>query len=754
MKIKKILLITALVIAFVIIVLVLLNFLLKPDYNVNLTANIESEIKITRDGNSGIPVIEASTMNDVFFALGYVHTQDKMPVMEYYRMMANSSSAPLLGEDGLVIDRLVKIIGIRSTALKILDELTPKHADYLNSYVAGINRSKKIWEKFLPDEVIGRQWETCDIIAILLLREWSNAFLNNTELLFPISLSSDRGPVGFLIPPELQVFYSEDLSENIALLRKIKNIVKNRIGIFYHGFAFAIPADKRANAQVASAFSFQSQFSTYPGWYPVKIKCDNIQINAITLAGLPFILSGKSKNITFYGINFNLDTQDFIFHEVRLTDGFVSYMGNTGWRDFLTVSEPEFTQGSEKKHDTVYHTEAGPILNEIFEDNQYKRYIVSIKYLLPQASYISSLFELPLSENAAEAVSHTRGVASLPRAYLICQDEMQFVVLSGNFPIRPKSGNVISPRYFNWNGIMDLSNVILPAERYPIIGNNVIHLLPRALREYSSSSAKWLGRFEELVHENSVDSLKKILNDTYTPDCQKFLPIFIKNLESNPITSSRLSRIYLNKWDGHSEIDSVAATLFHSILFDYISETFADKTAFNPDDIMDNYQLLTDNFHKMILGRSPYFNDKRTDVYESPEDIFDRAFLKTLRKLSRSAGPIMDEWKWGNMHRNSYNFSLKTVFSGTLKSEWEKDSYLPGGIDSILNGHVGADLRPKYTSSMMGIFTSSVSEITMDFPCSLHPRTPFEEKNISFEFDQLERVDRMERKHITTIQKR
>jgi len=750
MKIKKILLIIIPVAVIALIMLVLLNFIAKPNYGDNFTADVESDIKIMRDGDIGIPMIEASTMNDVFFALGYVHAQDKMPEMEYYRMMAVSSSASLLGEDGLVIDRLVKIIGIRSAALKILDELDPKYRGYLSSYAAGVNKSKSVWKKILPNGITERQWESRDVIAILLLREWSNAFLNNTELIFPTSLISDRGPVGSFIPPELQAFYNEEFSENVALLRKIKNIVENKIGIFCRGFAFAMSGDKEANAMtVSSAFSFQSQYSTYTGWYPVGIKCGDTKIHAITTAGLPFILSGESENIIFYGINLDLDTQDFIFHEVKTAN---LYMGNAGWDKFLPVSEPEFTHGLNGIHDTVYHTEAGPVLDEVLGE-KYKHYVVSIKYLLPKASYVSALFELPLSKNTAEAVSCTRNVESLPRAYLICKDETQSVVLSGNFPVRPKSKGVISPRHFNWNGVMNLSGTALPAGRYAVIGNNVTHMLPQALKEQSSSSAKWFRRFEELVYEASAgvkmssDSLKKILTDTYTPDGQKFLPLFVKNLEPSLITSSRLSRIYLNKWDYLSATDSVAASLFHSILLDYISETFAGKTAFNLDDIIGNHHLLTDNFYKMILERSPYFDDKKTDYYESAEDMFDRAFLKTLRKLSRSLGPAMDQWEWGKMHRNAYNLPLKTAFSKAFMSEWKKDIYLPGGSGSILNGNVGADLRPKYASSMMGIITSSAFEVTMDFPCSMHPKSPFEEKNISFEFN------RIKPKYITTVTK-
>ena len=747
MRIKKILLIVTPVLVLGLITLVLLHFLTKPEYSGNLTADIESEIKITRDGGLGIPAIEASSMNDVFFALGYVHAQDRMPVMEYYRMIAGSSSASLLGEDGLIIDRLVRIIGIRSAALKILNELTPKHKDYLNAYAAGINKSKRIWKKFLPAGVIERQWESRDIVAILLLREWSNAFLNNTELVFPMSLSPDRGQAESFIPLELQAFYNEELAENVALLRKIKNIVESKIGIFQRGFAFAMPSGKGTNADTVSAFGLQSQYSIYPDWYPVSIKCGAIQIHAVTSPGLPFMLSGRSDNITFYGINLDLDTQDFIFHEVRMTDGLVSYMGTAGWKDFLPVPEPEFTQAPDEKHYTVYHTETGPILNDV-EDSEYKRYVVSLKYLLPKASYISSLFELPLSENTIEAISHTRSVNSMPRIYLISNDERQSVLLSGSFPIRQKNKDVISSRYFNWNGVTDLSGMTLPAGRYAVIGNNVTQLLPQALRAHSLSSAKWLKRFEELVREASAgikispDSLKKILNDTYTPDCEKFLPVFMKNLEANPVTSSRLSRIYFNKWERLSGTNSVAALLFHSILLDYIRETFAGKNVFNIDDVMDGYQLLTDNFYKILSERFPHFS-----LIETPEDVFDRAFLKTLRKLSRGLGPVMDQWEWGKIHRNAYKLPLKTALSGTLVSEWGKDSPLPGGIGSILNGNIGADLRPKYASSMTGVFAAPVFEITMDFPCSLHPRSPFEEKNISFRFDQ------MEQKHVTTITK-
>ena len=98
------------------IILAIFYLAATMDYNTDINANVESEIKIIRNAN-GIPSITTETKNDIFFALGYIHGQDRLSLMEYYRMLATGSAEKLLKDEGEILDRIVRIADRKSTRL-------------------------------------------------------------------------------------------------------------------------------------------------------------------------------------------------------------------------------------------------------------------------------------------------------------------------------------------------------------------------------------------------------------------------------------------------------------------------------------------------------------------------------------------------------------------------------------------------------------------------------------------------------------
>lgn len=722
--------VAALILAGGIVFLVFYN-IATMDYSATIEANIDAEIKVMRDKN-GLPLIEAETKNDVFFALGYIHGQDRLAVMEYYRMLATGLAERLLGEDGKILDHVVNVAGIRSATLRIIEKLPDVYKGHLESYANGVNSIRPKWRKFISSTIPNRQWDSRDIVAVLLLKEWTNAFLNNKELLFPMPVETPRQGLHEIIPPQMRSFYREELSSNIALLQKIKYILKTQIGFFCEGFAFSIPADANLITEEFNAFSFNTPYSRSPDWYPVSIKYADMEIQAITCAGLPFILAGKTNDMSFYSISLDIDTQDFIMEEIKTINGITRFLSREKWEEFSSVDEPLFNAaGKPEDCKTVWYTENRPVLNEISNNTSYRRGVLTMRYILPQEDYIVSLFELPHASGVPQIINTVRGTSSLPKVYFICEKNRNVAIYSGKYPLKTfSSDTLLASRAARPVVFKDLNTTIY-STKYAFVGSELTDALGAAISGTSPAEKSRYERLDELIRAVYLDdtkttaSIREILTDITVPWAEKFVPVFIKNLSANPTTSARFTSLYLKKWDSRAEYNSVASTLFHSILLNYIAATFADKTGFNINDIIENHSILIEPFYKMVMSNSLYFDDKTTEDRETKTEIFDRAFLKTLRECSRAMGPVMNEWRWEKIHKNHYHIPFKKNFMAKFAPNILESVAQAGGITTIYNNGIDADLRPESSSSLLGFFSSSHSEIAMNFSYAMYPLSKF-----------------------------
>src|SRR5579863_7351622 len=95
-------------------------------------------VTVTRDGH-GVPTIEAQTLEDLFFAQGYVAAQDRLWQMDVMRRFASGELSEILGEDTLKIDREQRILGLRAAAGKSLQMASPRDRSYFEAYAHGVN---------------------------------------------------------------------------------------------------------------------------------------------------------------------------------------------------------------------------------------------------------------------------------------------------------------------------------------------------------------------------------------------------------------------------------------------------------------------------------------------------------------------------------------------------------------------------------------------------------------------------------------
>src|SRR5579863_200112 len=101
-------------------------------------SGLSAPVTVTRDGH-GVPTIEAATMEDLFFAQGFVTAQDRLWQMDVMRRYGSGELSEILGEDTLKLDREQRILGLRAAARKSLEIATTRDRSYYEAYARGVN---------------------------------------------------------------------------------------------------------------------------------------------------------------------------------------------------------------------------------------------------------------------------------------------------------------------------------------------------------------------------------------------------------------------------------------------------------------------------------------------------------------------------------------------------------------------------------------------------------------------------------------
>ena len=101
-------------------------------------SGLGSAVMVVRDGH-GVPTITAASLDDLFFAQGYVTAQDRLWQMDVMRRFAGGELSEILGHETLELDREQRILGLRAAAKKSLAMANDRDRGFFAAYARGVN---------------------------------------------------------------------------------------------------------------------------------------------------------------------------------------------------------------------------------------------------------------------------------------------------------------------------------------------------------------------------------------------------------------------------------------------------------------------------------------------------------------------------------------------------------------------------------------------------------------------------------------
>src|ERR1035437_9483074 len=103
-----------------------------------ISENISHDIEIYRD-SLAIPYIIAQNDEDAAFALGYLHAQERLFVMDIARRSAEGRLSEILGQDAIPFDKMFLTVGLKRNSQEYIKRLNPVTLNLLKAYSNGVN---------------------------------------------------------------------------------------------------------------------------------------------------------------------------------------------------------------------------------------------------------------------------------------------------------------------------------------------------------------------------------------------------------------------------------------------------------------------------------------------------------------------------------------------------------------------------------------------------------------------------------------
>ena len=99
---------------------------------------LKAPVEVFRDSD-GVPHIYAETMEDLYFAQGFVHAQERFWQMEFFRRLTAGRLSELFGRETKEMDVFFRTLALSGIAEQEYEMLDAEMRDSLDAFSAGVN---------------------------------------------------------------------------------------------------------------------------------------------------------------------------------------------------------------------------------------------------------------------------------------------------------------------------------------------------------------------------------------------------------------------------------------------------------------------------------------------------------------------------------------------------------------------------------------------------------------------------------------
>jgi penicillin amidase len=673
---------------------------------------MQAPVHVYRDAY-GIPAIFASNPRDLFTAQGFVHAQDRLWQMETVRRITSGTLSQVSGEDYVLFDYFVRVIGLPQLKKRAVDSLSTQERAYVEAYVEGVNafidlRGENLPLEFRTLDLQPEPWTAEDVfsyavyLAWLLQTNYSEEILalqiagtidaDAWNLLFPSS-------PGARLPAEPFFDWAKDLAIaplHPAATSMYEFLAPSRAG--GGGSNNWAVAESAGGAPILA--NDPHLLVTVPApWYFCRLNAPGIDLAGASLAGYPGIVIGHNGRVAWGLTNVQNDCLDLFVLKVDPRHPTHYYVGEELLEMKIETIEIPLPGGEVEKF-PLYHTIFGPVVTQVSEGS---RAVAALKWYgtLPEGELpdtgSKTLLHLCGARSVEDALEAGKYFRTLGQNLLVAdvQGHIGFHAAgavpqregySGRLPADGSSGRM------DWIGFKEyesLPSCIDPEEGWLATANQ--RTVPADTPEpptYSWCTPYRYQRIAQLLaglDRPSLEDFQRMQTDCHSLQAERLVP---KILSFSYSDSDALTAVdILTRWDCTMTADSAGAAVFHVFLSELTQLVLEDELGA----YLDQYYLASFTSYAVqdvILDHldSPLWDRTDTPQRESAAEILETALSRTVQRLNDLCGRDSTNWRWGKLHAITHHHSgASGWFSRFLL---DRGPYPIGGDGSTINAMV------------------------------------------------------------------
>jgi len=679
---------------------------------------ISNSVEVFRD-SMGIPYIIAVNEEDAALALGFIHAQERLFQMDMIRRAGEGRLSEIFGSSTLTFDCMFKTVGINRTVDENIKRINPAALRLLQAYSNGVNLYIRNAKGNYPVEfdvldydpydwtpehslIIGRMlaWELniswwVDISFTNLIQKLGEEKVRDIIPDYP-----ENAPV--IIPPELKNYapVSMDIINVDREFRKFMGMDGTHLG----SNNWAVNGKLSETGKPIIANDTHLHYTAPGTWFSAVIKGGIWQAEGFTLPGVPAVVIGKNKSISWGVTNIMLDDTDFYIE--KLDSAKKNYFFKGKWVPLKLSQEKIKVKDSADVTLDIRFTHRGPIISGFhpykyfFADRKKEQEaVLSMRWLGHDFSdEVFSFYQINRASNWDEFKAAFQNF-SLPGQNFIYADNKGNIgyFFGGRLPIRKS----INPTFiydgttdaYDWKGQISASeipNLLNPESNFIASANN------KTLKNFTHHiSNLWepSSRYERIVQllsgkpRHSSADFKEYQMDIVSPYARKIVEYIFGAFSGLQINDRNLQltlELFRNwdyKMDEFSQVPAI-----YSVFFKHLMENiFLDEMGMN---LFQEFVFVENVPFRTVLkilndSTSVWFNDINTAKPESKNDIIRMSLVEALSELEEKFGKDPAAWQWGKLHQVIMKHTFGGV-SGILDKYINIGPYSIGGDGTTL----------------------------------------------------------------------
>lgn len=680
------------------------------------------EVRLRRN-EYGVPVIDAATLEDVFYGMGWLHAVDRPVALELTRLVAKGRAAEhLKGSPELVAsDTYMRRFDLWGVAQEQVARLTPEARSLTECYCLGINRvlsSGRPWEFRLIGHV-PEPWAIADCIAM-------------TKLIGLVDMTETQAWVEKLIVQMLQHGVSlaqlrelfpyltdQPTAELLGILQQVRlegpvvpATVRWRLPRLKASNNWAVAGSRTESGRPLLCGDPHLDTARLPAiWYEVMFRSPEHWFVGGTVPGIPIPALGRTDCLAWSPTYGYMDVIDFFVEEVRGGQ----YRRGDQWCDFDIREETIQVKKGAPKTVRYYENEHGVLEGDPSVDG----YLLCMAFTLGRGHGADTLnhgVQLLRLPSVEEALPHFAALDFCSQNW-VCADSLGNIGYhqSGRSPVRAPgvSGLLPVPGWdpgFDWRGEhpVEMNPTMLnPADDCIVTANQDMNAFAKTA-VCNLPMGDWRARrIHQLLTErddHTVESMQRMHYDLHSIQAEQWLPLIsplLDGLAKELDGEARHRARALREWDLRYTGDSVAATVFEHVYLELAKLVFGESGV--GDEVM-RYLLdqtiifwdFTGSFDRVMLREESVWFAER-----SRDDLLTEALRRGLRQ---EAPP------WG---RTRTVMMVNLMFAGAMPN-WMGFDHGPieiiGGRATIPQGQIFMTAGRKATFSPTYKFVTDLGE--------------------------------------------